>query len=120
MAKSRNPIYELEVLPVFVASMLWGKAVRYSQVCWYLDNEAARSACIKAYGATCLANALVSEFIRIEMSHQLKSWFGRVPSVSNIADAPSRCEDSFLRDHGADEVQIDWDAVGRVVFAGSS
>ena len=120
MAKSRNPIYELEVLPVFVASMLWGKAVRYSQVCWYLDNEAARSACIKAYGATCLADALVSEFIRIEMSHQLKSWFGRVPSVSKIADAPSRCEDSFLRDHGADKVQIDWDAVGRVVFAGSS
>ncbi len=54
------------------------------------------------------------------MSHQLKSWFGRVPSVSNIADAPSRCEDSLLRDHGADKVQIDWDVVGRVVFAGSS
>ena len=119
MQDSKNLIYELEVLPVLVASRAWGKRLASFQVCWYLDNEAARSACIKAYGATLIADRLVNAFIRDETDHQIKSWFGRVPSLSNIADAPSRCEDSFLRGHGVQKVNIDWHGLGSVVLAGS-
>ena len=116
---SRNPIYELEVLPVLISSRLWAAKLATFQVCWYLDNEAARSACIKAYGATSIADRLVNAFVCDETEYQIKSWFGRVPSPSNIADAPSRCEDSFLRDRGVAKECIDWQGLGSVVLAGS-
>ena len=98
-------------MPVLVAALLSGKLCEGAQVCWYLDNDAARSAFIKAYGATRFADGMVSAFTKHEAELQLKSWFARVPSVSNISDAPSRHEDSTLRDHGALKVPINWATV---------
>eukprot|EP00435_Cladocopium_sp_Y103_P002245 s2809_g1.t1 len=79
-----------------------------AKVCWYLDNDAGRSAFIKAYGATQIADGMVEAFTEHEMNLQIRSWFARVPSASNIADAPSRNEDSFLRDRGAVKVAVMW------------
>ena len=50
LTKSMNPIYELEVLPVLIAIWMWGNRLTLAQVCWYLDNEASRSAFIKRQG----------------------------------------------------------------------
>ena len=117
---SKNPIYELEVMPVYISLHMWSSHVAFSQVCWYLDNEAARSACIKAYEATLVADGLMLDFTRLELDHQIKSWFGRVPSSSNIADAPSRCEDSLMKDRGVAKQMVNWQEVGRIVRAGFS
>ena len=115
LKRSKNPIYELEVMPVLVAVWLWGQQLRNSQVCWYLDNEASRSAYLKAYGATEVADGLVAAFTEAEMALQIKSWFARVPSSSNVADAPSRGEDSKLRDRGAAKVTIRWQEVRETI-----
>eukprot|EP00438_Fugacium_kawagutii_P023973 Skav204018 [mRNA] locus=scaffold229:27438:28982:+ [translate_table: standard] len=117
LQRSKDPIYELEVAPVLIAVMLWGKMMATSQVCWYVDNGAARSAYLKACGATEIADALVDHFAALEMLHQLKSWIARVPSYSNPADAPSRFEDSELRDRKALKVPVDWPAVAEIVQA---
>ena len=101
LGRSKKPIYELEVMPVLVAMMLWERSCQCSQVCWYLDNEAGRLAFLKAYGATEIADGLVDAFTRAEMELRIESWFARVASPSNLADAPSRGEDSYLRDRGA-------------------
>jgi hypothetical protein len=114
-ARSRNPIYELEVMPVLVAALLWGPACEQAQVCWYLDNEAGKSAFLKAYGATEIADGMVQAFTEHEMDLQIKSWFARVPSASNIADAPSRHEDSELRDRGALKMAINWQAIREII-----
>ena len=98
-------------MPVLVAALLWGPACEQAQVCWYLDNEAGKSAFLKAYGATEIADGMVQTFTEHEMDLQIKSWFARVPSASNIADAPSRHEDSELRDRGALKVAIQWQAI---------
>ena len=111
MRCSKNPKYELEVMPVLVAIVLWGTACHNSQVCWYLDNEAGRSAFLKAFGAIAFADNMVGLFADKEMAYAIKSWFARVPSASNIADSPSRCEDSYLRDRGAVQAVIDWPLV---------
>ena len=118
--KSKNPIYELEVIPVWIAQELWGQRMSGYQVCWYLDNDAARSAFIQGIGATAIADQFVSMFTVEEMKLQLKSWFARVPSSSNPSDGPSRFEDSFLRDRNAAKVEISWVSVERGVIAGSS
>ena len=112
---SKNPIYELEVMPVLVAISLWGRQCQNSQVCWHLDNEASRSAYLKAYGATLIADGMVAAFTREEMALQIKSWFARVPSASNLADAPSRGEDSNMRDRGAVKDTILWSMVRETI-----
>ena len=83
-------------MPVLIAILLWGSRISLAQVCWYLDNEASRSAFMKGHGATVIAGTMVGAFTEAEMKLQLKSWFARVSSLSNLADSPSRLEDSFL------------------------
>ena len=86
-----------------------------SQFCWYLDTEAGRSAYIKGHGATMVAAELVNDFTNVEMQRLLKSWFARVPSLSNLADSPSRLKDDFLLSLGAVKGPCDWMAVGKLL-----
>ena len=86
---SDHPIYELEILPLVVALHLWSPVLIGSPVVFFLDNNAARSAFIRAVGATKPAQHLVDLFIAREERLRILSWFGRVPTHSNISDAPS-------------------------------
>ena len=94
---------------------MWGNRLTLAQVCWYLDNEASRSAFIKGQGATLVAGAMLETFTGEEMRLQIKSWFARVPSLSNLADSPSRLEDKLLLDLGAVKGPICWLAMGKVL-----
>ena len=38
-SRFQNPIHELELLPVLVASFLWGEMFQHSQVVYFIDNE---------------------------------------------------------------------------------
>lgn len=44
---SKNPIHELEVMPVLVSLMLWAEFVSFSPLVHYIDNESSRMALIK-------------------------------------------------------------------------
>ena len=90
LAESDHPIYELEVLPVLLATSLWRVYISGSPVVFYIDNDAARSAYIKGVGATRVAKLFTETFVQLEFQLRLLSWFGRVPSHSNLADEPSR------------------------------
>ena len=87
---SEHPIYELELLPVLVAIKLWATLLCRSHVVFYLDNNAAHSALVRADGATPAAMGIVTEFVKFEKLLHLLPWFGRVPSHSNPADDASR------------------------------
>ena len=87
---SANPIHELELLPVYLATYLWVPQIRASQVVWYIDNESARMAAIRGSGETKFASLFIDAFVETECNSQIKSWFSRVPSHSNPADGVSR------------------------------
>ena len=87
---SDHPIYELELLPVLVAIKLWAKILCRCHAVFYLDNNAAHSALVRADGATPAAAGMVNEFVKFEKLLHLLPWFGRVPSHSNPADDASR------------------------------
>lgn len=59
LENSGNPIYELELLPIYVALFIWGGTVKSSHLVCYLDNDAARAAMCKGYGSTELAQRIV-------------------------------------------------------------
>ena len=88
--KSEHPIYELEVLPVVIATVVWADIISQSQVVYYIDNEAAKSAFIQGVGFTDSAKQLTTIFDEMENRMAIITWFGRVASYRNPADGPSR------------------------------
>ena len=57
---------------------------------WWVDNEAARHCLIKGVSGSKSMQRLCRAFYDLEALHPTFSWFERVPSYSNPADAPSR------------------------------
>ena len=72
---SLNPIYELELLPVLLAFVLWKQYLGDSQVVFFLDNDAARSGLIKAQGATIHGELIVQRIVGIESQIDCKPWY---------------------------------------------
>ena len=112
---SLNPIYGLEIAPILISVDLWCIEILHAQTVFYLDNDAARSAYIKGVGATHYASLLVDSFVQKEIDLQIKSWFSRVPSYSNVADAPSRLSFTKLEELGAFRREINWTFVAKVL-----
>ena len=54
-----NPIHELELLPVYLATSLWVSRISVFQVVWYIDNESARMAAIRGSGETTFASLFI-------------------------------------------------------------
>jgi hypothetical protein len=90
LAASRHPIYELEIFPVLVSLRIWQHRLKNAQVVFYLDNNAARSALIRADGSTLLSQAMIAEFVKLEKDVRILPWLSRVPSASNPADDAAR------------------------------
>ena len=67
-----------------------GHASLSQPCCVYSDNNAARSALVRADEATLAARGIVTEFVKFEKPLHWLTWFGRVPSHSNPADVASR------------------------------
>ena len=112
---SKNPIHELEVLPVLLAANLWSVYLAKAQTVWYIDNESARMAMIRGAGETIYSSKFISEFVAIECREQIKSWFARVPSFSNIADGASRLDYQQLLSLGAVQTTVVWESIERLV-----
>lgn len=72
-------------------SLLAGRKVVY-----YIDNLPAMRALIKGTSSDPHWRDVLRKFEEAEMDAQSFSWFARVPSASNIADGPSRGDDSLL------------------------
>ena len=93
---SVHPVHEVEVLPVLVSVAVWSRFIQGSQMVHYTDNDSCRFAFLKGVGNTPVAQHLVAATMEYENRLQLKSWYGRVPSHSNISDNPSRGSEEQL------------------------
>ncbi len=108
---SENPIFELELLPVLVAYFVWQEWIRHSQVVIYIDNEGAKNVLQAATGGHGLGHKILCECLRLETCLGLKPWFSRVPSFSNLADAPSRGEVQSLLASCCSWMRVQWEDV---------
>ena len=52
--------------------------------------------------------AMISQFVLKEMDAQIRVWFTRVPTSSNIADRPSRLDSTELDALGVHRSSVDW------------
>ena len=119
LEKSANPIYELELLPIYISLLLWGNKLKSTHLVCYLDNDAARAAMCKGYGSTDLAQCIVACTMESESQHKLKSWFARVATHSNISDGPSRLDCREVEQLGSRLIEIDCENILENLFESS-
>ena len=89
LMQSNHPIYELEIAPILISLELW---LNGAQLVCYLDNDGARYSCIRCFAQLEPAKTWISSIISLESALQLKSWYARVGTASNISDGPSRLD----------------------------
>ena len=111
LESSENPIYELELIPVLIAIILWGDFFSNSQVVMYLYNDAARAGLIKMRGVTDLGNFIIPDAAVLEAKLAFGPWFGRVPTSSNVADRPSRLDCRFVESLGSNLTPFEWKGI---------
>ena len=77
----------------------------------FVDNESAKHALIVGISPVVSSAKLVSLSGELDAALEIRQWCARVPTASNIADAPSRLDFSELQRDGS---------IGYQVFAPSS
>ena len=111
LEQTQHPIFELELLPVWCALYTWSGFLQNSQAVFYLDNEGAKAALINGATSTENGRLIIQQFVLRELQIQMRVWFSRVPTSSNLADAPSRLECEELDSLGVTRNRIEWEAV---------
>ena len=105
---STHPIFELELLPVWIALVEWEGHLEGSQCVFYLDNEAAKASLINGSSMQDNGAEIIQAFVYSEMRIQVKVWFARVPTSSNISDGPSRSDVSEMEKYNVRRRTINW------------
>ena len=83
-------MFQLEILPLLVASCLWEQRLRDVSGIAFVDNEGARAALVAGRSSQPEANRFIGEIGDRAAETGSLLWFERVASPANLADAPSR------------------------------
>ena len=85
-------IGQAELAPTLIASRVWSSRLKGRFVVWWLDQDAARQALVKGYSPVWESATIVDE-VALKLSWiNCNSWYARVPTASNPADAASRLD----------------------------
>ena len=89
-------IFEAEIMPYAVSLFLWRDCLEGRCLFAFIDNEGARSAWIVGFASTKAAQHMLHIGTTIEAKLSVHPYFARVPTHSNLGDAPSRGKFSVL------------------------
>ena len=87
------------VLPVLLAKQLRRARTKFRRVLFFVlfcDNEVAKFACTSMYSESTHSRAILQLLILEELDNQSWTWYSRVPSRSNRADAASRLKPQIM------------------------
>jgi len=88
----KQVIGQAEIFPILVAKLTWAEYFRGKRVIYFIDNESAKIALIRAYSPILASLKLVMDCSAWDFHNECSSWYARVPTICNIADSPSRME----------------------------
>jgi hypothetical protein len=92
-------IGQAELYPLLLARLTWAGRIAGRRIIWFIDNESARQAMIRAYSPVESSLLIIVDCVTFDYTYAVHSWHARVPTGCNIADAPSRLKMSkFLVD----------------------
>ena len=108
-------INALEVLPVFFVRTLWADYMRHRRTFIFIDNDGARHALLKSSSGSYSVSKVLHHILRTQARSPSFVWYCRVPSLSNIADQPSRGVLETLVSAGAVRDEIPEDLWARAI-----
>jgi len=108
-APSHAYIYFLELAGLIMAAI--HPPLPPGRVVFFIDNEAAKCALIKGYGACTPVNHLVATFWNMMQLLQVDPWFARVDTHCNPADSVSRRDLSLVQSLHMSQVHTDFSAI---------
>ena len=116
LLQSESPfvITALEVLPVFFVRILWADAMRDRRTFVFIDNDGARHALLRSSSGSTSVSRVLHQILRTQAASPSFVWYCRVPSASNVADAPSRGMFGEMQQAGAER-----DAIPEELWAGA-
>jgi hypothetical protein len=85
-------IGQAELLPLALARRQWNVKFRHRRLLGFVDNDSARQALIRGWSPSVSSTKIIQEMLNAEIEDQVWIWYGRVPTHSNPADAPSRLD----------------------------
>ena len=85
-----HPICEIELLALICGLSLWSSDLERQRCLTFVDNNASLDAVIRNKSSSGPMRHLLCLLADLDSRVQWMSWYGRVPSHSNVADAPSR------------------------------
>jgi hypothetical protein len=83
-------ITQVELYGILLARLFLDRKTLSRKVIYFLDNDAARDSLIRGFSDSNSCLSMIYRFYKCEREDPGYVWFSRVPSHSNIADAPSR------------------------------
>ena len=83
-------IFEAALLALVLCVRLWRKLIQNRPCVMYVDNNGTNNVAISGSARTFPGSSLVAALLSQEDAACVTAWYARVPSQSNIADAPSR------------------------------
>ena len=95
-------ITEAELMPILLAKQLWKNRLTHTKVLTFVDSDPAKFMCIAGYSHIPTCNKIIRDIFEEESRAQTWTWFARVPTECNPADAPSRLK--------IQETSVKWNA----------
>ena len=77
----------------------------------FTDNNGARDTLISCSTSSLNARRVLDATLKLECELMIQPWYARVPTESNIADAPSRFEVEHLLKEGARLAHLSFDVL---------
>ena len=107
-------ILHLEILPILMALHLWPDLLSGTAIFFHVDNEAALHSLVRMSCDNHATDKLVQHFLRLEQRMTFDPWIHRAPTEVNVADAPSRGDESqllFLRPQKSHVTPTIWNSL---------
>ena len=86
----RQVIGQAELFPLLVSRLTWPEILKGRRTIYFLDNESARIAMVRAYSPVLCSLSIVMSCLKWDVDNESSAWYARVPTASNPGDAPSR------------------------------
>ena len=99
-------IFEAETFCAVLAYLFWMKRLEQRNPILFVDNEGTKFCLMKGSSDNATVDVICSIFAELELQLEAACWLSRVPSHSNIADAPSRGDVHVLAALGFEDQSV--------------
>ena len=102
-------ICQAELFPILIAKNTWRDLMSGRSILWFIDNNSSLAAIIRSYSPVLDNFEMLVINSRLDVALQSLHWYSRVPSMSNLADDPSRLKFLELETQGFKKCTPDYD-----------